>query len=327
MGVKEEVLRALRETEGYLSGQALADGLSVSRHAVWKAIDKLRHEGYQIEAITNKDYRLMQAEDTLSAEGVASFLAPALPFRLEYHDTIDSTNNRARELAENNADDWTVVLAGKQTAGRGRMGRSFYSPSSSGIYMSIIVRPRCDVSHANMLTIAAAAAVAESIENILGVKVAIKWVNDLFVADRKVCGILTEASVGVEEQTLRYAVVGIGINVAPPKNGFPKELEHVATSILKELPDSEIRNRLVAETLMRFKPYAENLLQRQYLPVYRDRLMVIGKSVTLHRGREIEKVFVQDLTDDGTLIVITNDGVKKEISSGEVSLRMGNGGE
>lgn len=327
MGVKEEVLRTLRtSSEDYISGQALADGLGVSRHAVWKAIDGLRAEGYEIEAATHKGYRLTSASDSLSAEGVMTFLEASSPFKLEYHRCIDSTNNRARDLAENNADDWTVVLAGEQTAGRGRMGRSFYSPSSSGIYMSIVVRPRCDVKHANMLTIAAAAAVAESIEAVLGVTVNIKWVNDLFVTGRKVCGILTEASVGVEEQTLRYAVVGIGINVAPPEDGFPEALDHVATSILQSAPDTEIRNRLVAKILTRFKPYADNLLLREYLPVYRERLIVIGKNVTLHRGRDIEEVFVRELTDDGTLVVETKDGLQKEIASGEVSLRMGIGG-
>ena len=200
---------------GYLSGQALADGLSVSRHAVWKAIDKLRHEGYQIEAITNKGYRLTQAEDTLSAEGVASFLAPALPFRLEYHDTIDSTNNCARELAEAGAPEWTVVLAGNQSAGRGRMGRAFYSPEASGIYMSVVVRPDSDVREANMLTLAAAAAVAEGVEAVCGQNVGIKWVNDLLLGEKKICGILAEAV--TSPSGARGAVVGCQFH--PEKSG------------------------------------------------------------------------------------------------------------
>ena len=201
MGVKEEVLRTLRsEPDAYISGQALADRLSVSRHAVWKAIDKLRSEGYDIDARTNCGYRLVAADDSLSAEGVAAFLPQASPFKLEYHAVIDSTNIRARTLAEAGAPEWTVVLADSQTAGRGRLGRAFYSPQASGIYMSAIVRPDCDVREANLLTIAAAAAVAESIEAICGKTVGIKWVNDCFVEQRKVSGILTEAAVGVEEQ-------------------------------------------------------------------------------------------------------------------------------
>ena len=175
MGVKEEVLRTLRtSSEEYISGQALADGLGVSRHAVWKAIDGLRAEGYEIEARTKRGYRLVAAADGLSAEGVAAFLPQHAPFALEYHDVIDSTNNRARQLAEDGAPAWTVVLANAQTAGRGRMGKSFYSPEASGIYMSMVVRPDCDVRDANLLTIAAAAAVAESIELVCDVKVGIK---------------------------------------------------------------------------------------------------------------------------------------------------------
>lgn len=322
MGVKEEVLRTLRAEAGTsISGQALADRLGVSRHAVWKAIDKLRGEGYDIEAGTNRGYRLVGAIDKLSAEGVATFLAPDAPFMLEFHEAIDSTNNRARSLAEAGAAEWTVVLAGSQTAGRGRMGKSFYSPAGGGIYMSMVVRPQCDVLHANMLTIAAAAAVAESIEAICGVEARIKWVNDLFVGTRKVCGILTEASVGVEEQRLRYAVVGIGINVAPPPGGFPAELTDVATSIYEGPLTTEVRNRLAAEVLTRFRPYAEDLLARAYLPGYRARLFVIGRHVTMVRGREREDVLVRGLTDDGALVVETADGCTKEVASGEMSLR------
>lgn len=322
MGVREEVLRTLRAAAGgTISGQALADQLGVSRHAVWKAIDKLRSEGYDIQARTNHGYQLVGAADPFSAEGVATFLAPAGVFSLEYHETIDSTNNRARALAEAEAPEWTVVLAGRQTAGRGRMGKSFYSPQAGGIYMSVVVRPQCDVLHANMLTIAAAAAVAESIEAVCGVETQIKWVNDLFVGARKVCGILTEASVGVEEQTLRYAVVGIGVNVSPPPGGFPQELSEIAASIFESPLDREVRNRLAAEILMRFRAYAEDLLARRYLASYRSHFMAFDRRVTLVRGRIREEVVVRDLTEDGALVVETDDGQMKTVASGEMSLR------
>lgn len=322
MGVKEEVLRTLRaEPEEYISGQALADRLSVSRHAVWKAIDKLRSEGYEIDARTNCGYRLVAAGDSLSAEGVAAFLPPSSPFKLEYHAVIDSTNIRARTLAEAGAPEWTVVLADSQTAGRGRLGRVFYSPQASGIYMSAIVRPDCDVLEANLLTIAAATAVAEGIEAVCCMDVGIKWVNDCFVEERKVSGILTEAAVGVEEQRLRYAVVGIGINVAPPDGGFPEGLEHIATSIYTEPLQSEVRNRLAAEVLQRFRSYAEDLPGRAYFDSYRARLFVLDRDVTLERGKDREKVHVRGLDDSGALIVETADGRIKTVASGEVSLR------
>ena len=198
MGVKEEVLRTLQENQAdYISGQGLADRLCVSRHAVWKAIDKLRAEGFDIEARTNRGYRLIGACDVLSAEAVAACLDKSAGFALEYTEEIDSTNNRARALAEAGCDEWTVVLAESQTAGRGRLGRQFYSPKGGGIYMSVVVRPDCEVQYANMLTLAAAAAVVEAIEAVCDIKAQIKWVNDIFVNMRKVCGILTEASVGL----------------------------------------------------------------------------------------------------------------------------------
>lgn len=322
MGVKEEVLRTLRAaSDEYISGQALADRLHVSRHAVWKAIDKLRADGYEIEARTKCGYRLLATGDKLSAEGVAAFLEPEAPFRLEYHDVIDSTNIRARDLAEAGAPAWTVVLADSQSAGRGRLGRDFYSPQASGIYMSIIVRPDCSAQDANLLTIAAAAAVAESIELVCDVRVGIKWVNDCFVDGRKVSGILTEAAVGVEEQCLRYAVVGIGINVAPPPGGFPEGLENIAASIYTQPPESEVRNRLAAEVLRRYRPYAEALTLRAYFPSYRERLFVVGRDVTLVRGKEREEVHVQALADDGSLVVRDAAGHTRHVASGEVSLR------
>lgn len=322
MGVKEEVLRALQDNqEDYISGQGLADRLDVSRHAVWKAIDKLRAEGFDIEARTNRGYRLVGACDVLSAEAVAACLDKNAGFALEYSEEIDSTNNRARALAEGGCDEWTVVLAESQTAGRGRLGKQFYSPKGGGIYMSVVVRPDCEVQYANMLTLAAAAAVVEAVEAVCGIKAQIKWVNDIFVDTKKVCGILTEASVGLEEQRLRYAVVGIGINVAPPPGGFPEELQDIATSIYDTPRTASVRAPLVAEILRRFRGYAEHLPDRSFMACYRAHLMVLGRRVYLVRGKAREEVLVVGLTDEGALIVETDEGRRRAINSGEVSVR------
>lgn len=322
MGVKEEVLRTLQENEEtYISGQGLADRLNVSRHAVWKAIDKLRSEGFDIEARTNRGYRLIGACDVLSAEAVAACLDKSAGFALEYSEEIDSTNNRARALAEAGCDEWTVVLAESQTAGRGRLGKQFYSPKGGGIYMSVVVRPNCEVQYANMLTLAAAAAVVEAVEAVCGITAQIKWVNDIFVGTKKVCGILTEASVGLEEQRLRYAVVGIGINVAPPPGGFPEALQDIATSIFDTPRVESVRAPLVAEILRRFRGYAEQLTDRLFMVCYRAHLMVLGRRVYLVRGNDREEVLVVGLTDDGALIVENDEGRRREINSGEVSVR------
>lgn len=322
MGVKEEVLRTLQENEEtYISGQGLADRLNVSRHAVWKAIDKLRSEGFDIEARTNRGYRLIGACDVLSAEAVAACLDKSAGFALEYSEEIDSTNNRARALAEAGCDEWTVVLAESQTAGRGRLGKQFYSPKGGGIYMSVVVRPNCEVQYANMLTLAAAAAVVEAVEAVCGITAQIKWVNDIFVGTKKVCGILTEASVGLEEQRLRYAVVGIGINVAPPPGGFPEALQDIATSIFDTPRVESVRAPLVAEILRRFRGYAEQLTDRLFMACYRAHLMVLGRRVYLVRGNDREEVLVVGLTDDGALIVENDESRRREINSGEVSVR------
>lgn len=322
MAVKDEVLRALRASDGYISGQALADAMGVSRHAVWKAIDRLRKEGYDIEARSNQGYRLVMVHDVLSQEGLASRLGEG--FTVEVYDEIDSTNNRARDLAEEGCDEWTVVAANAQSKGRGRMGRDFYSPSSTGIYMSVVVRPKTSAHEAQLLTIAAAAAAVEAIESVCEVECDIKWVNDLYAHGHKIAGILTEASVGLEEQSLRYAVVGIGINVAPPEGGFPEGLDTIAGTIFKERPDGEIRNILAAEVMTRFRAYAQALTERTFMSSYRRRLMVLDRDVTLITRTSREDVHVLDLTPDGALVVRDGEGRQKIVASGEVSLRMEN---
>ena len=187
--------------------------------------------------------------------------------------------------------------------------------------MSVVVRPNCEVQYANMLTLAAAAAVVEAVEAVCGITAQIKWVNDIFVGTKKVCGILTEASVGLEEQRLRYAVVGIGINVAPPPGGFPEALQDIATSIFDTPRVESVRAPLVAEILRRFRGYAEQLTDRLFMACYRAHLMVLGCRVYLVRGNDREEVLVVGLTDDGALIVENDEGRRREINSGEVSVR------
>ncbi len=320
---KEEVLRALmHHGDDFLSGQELADLLQISRHGVWKYIDKLRQEGYAIEARTRQGYRLVGVGDVLGREEVLCQLKAADDFQIEYHATIDSTNNRARALAEAGAPAWTVVLADSQSQGRGRMGRAFHSPATSGIYMSVVIRPECEVAHASLLTIAAATAVAESIEEVCGVEAKLKWVNDCFVGGKKVAGILTEGAVGLEEQQLRYAVVGIGINVAPPKEGFPKELATIATSVLSEAPTQPVRSVLAARILERLKSYADGLLAKTYMPIYRDKLMMLNQDVTLIQGNTERVVHVCDISESGGLIIRDVFGTIETVSSGEISVRL-----
>ena len=187
--------------------------------------------------------------------------------------------------------------------------------------MSYVFSPNTEVANAVSVTAAASVAAVRALEKLLGVHAMIKWVNDIFVNMRKVCGILTEASVGLEEQRLRYAVVGIGINVAPPPGGFPEVLADIATSIYDTPRLESVRAPLVAEILRRFRAYAEQLIDRRFMPSYREHLMVIGRRVSLVRGTEREAVLVIGLNDDGALIVEDTAGNRREINSGEVSIR------
>ena len=191
---KEDLLSLLwQNADAYIAGEELARRLSVSRTAVWKAIGQLRETGYNIESVSNRGYRLLSESDVLSEEGIRRHLKHQ-ELKLQVYKTITSTNTVLKSLAAEGAPAGLVLIAEEQTAGRGRMGRSFYSPADSGLYLSLLLRPNVSAVEATRLTACAAVAVAETIEELSGRPAQIKWVNDIFVDGRKVCGILTEAS-------------------------------------------------------------------------------------------------------------------------------------
>ena len=254
MTTREKLLGLLEENrEAYLSGEELAKALAVSRAAVWKAVKSLQQEGYPIDAVTNRGYRLSRGGDRLSAPGIRKYLKP------EYRDLpitaaeeTQSTNTALRALAEAGAPEGTVYIAQGQTGGRGRMGRSFFSPAGTGLYLSLLLRPTAwEPTRAAQLTAAAAAAMCEAIRQVTGREPGIKWVNDLLLEGKKVCGILTEASFSMESGVLEYAVLGLGVNVYRPEGGFPGELEGIAGAVL-ESPGEDVRSRLAGEFLNRF---------------------------------------------------------------------------
>ena len=225
---KNAILELLRQhTDVYVSGTELAKALSISRTAIWKGIEQLREEGYEIDSVTNKGYRLSSASDVLREEDVRKYLtAEGLDVRV--YRSISSTNTVLKTMAEEGAPEGRCLIAGEQTAGRGRRGRSFYSPPDSGIYLSGLLRPALQAVDATSITACAAVAVAETIESLAPVKAEIKWVNDIYVDRRKVCGILTEASLDCESGQVNYLIVGIGINTRVPASDFPEELRSIA---------------------------------------------------------------------------------------------------
>ena len=325
MQVKDRVLAALEASRGtYLSGQALAQQLQVSRNAVWKAISQLRESGYPIQAVSHRGYCLDVDSPLLSPQSIARHLAvPGL--QVEVAQTVSSTNTLLRQRAEEGAPEGLVLAAVEQTAGKGRQGHSFFSPPDTGLYLSLLLRPKLSAQDALLLTTCAAAAVALAIEACAGVEAQIKWVNDVYIDGKKVCGILTEGISDFETGQIEPLILGIGINTTV--KDFPAEL--LATAGAAEGTYS--KSALAAETITQALGYIEDLDSASFLPAYKEKSLVIGKTVTVYQGRykvnpedEITGVpaRVLDIADDGGLIVLYADGHQEKLVSGEISIRI-----
>jgi BirA family biotin operon repressor/biotin-[acetyl-CoA-carboxylase] ligase len=324
MDLKEQVLKELENHKGeYVSGGKLAETLHFSRNAVWKAVKSLVADGHDIQAVTNKGYRLSPDSDVLTAAAVEKHLgALAGVFDIDYRATVTSTNSVLKDLAAGGAREGTVVAAITQTAGRGRFGRSFYSPADSGVYFSVLLRPGVGAPDATLLTTAAAVAVARAVEDVTGAPARIKWVNDVYCGGKKVCGILTEGAFNMESGAMDYAVVGIGVNVAPPPGGFPADLSAVATSVCgQDNAAAGVRARLIAGILIRFWDYYQNLSGKAFLAEYKARSLVVGHDVDVVAAGATRPARALEIDDGCRLVVRFEDGEVRALSSGEVSIR------
>lgn len=323
MSIKSGLLAALIKNQGnYVSGEALSKKLFCSRNAVWKAVKSLKDSGFEIESSTKRGYRLISAPDALSVDTVKSFLdgfGEAL--EIQVLDTVTSTNDYAKELAAKGAKEGTVIIAQSQTGGKGRLSRSFYSPDKTGVYLSILLRPNIPLSECLMITSSAAVAVAQAIDAVSDKKALIKWVNDIFVDGKKVCGILTEASTDIEVGGLSYAVVGIGINVTEPDGGFPDDLKDIVGALFKS-GEKASRAQLVSEIIKRFFPLYRNLSARAFLKEYTDRSMLLGKSVRVINGDISARATALEIDRDCRLKVRFESGEEKWLSSGEISVKL-----
>lgn len=322
MSVKEALLKTLAENkESYSSGAALAGKLGVSRNAVWKAVKSLEADGYSIESVTSKGYRLSADNNRLSEKFISAKLtAKSLGKSIKVYDEIDSTNSAAKEMGTAGAAHGTVIIAEKQTMGRGRLGRTFVSPSGTGLYMSIIIRPEINLEDAGFITSTAAVAVAEAVEKLIDREVQIKWVNDLYMNERKICGILTEASLGLEMKSLDMAVIGIGINVRSVKDVMPEELSSIATSIEDETGIAVDRNELCAEVLNRLEYWLDKIESHEFLFEYRRREYLTGKLITANVGGETLVGNALGIDNNANLMIELPDGEIRHLGSGEASL-------
>lgn len=320
--MKEEILRLLRSADGYISGQELCNRFGVSRTAVWKAINQLKEAGYEIEAQQNKGYKLMAAPDLMTEAEIKSLMHTEwVAKEVLYFDTIDSTNTKAQELAEKGYPSGTLVVADKQESGKGRRGRSWVSPSGTGIFMTLMIKPDINPNNASMLTLVAALAVAKAITSVTGEKALIKWPNDIVVNSKKVCGILTEMN--AQFDYINHIVVGIGINVH--NESFPEEISQMASSLMIEAGGKRFhRAQIIAETMSYFEQYYDTFLKTQDLSAlvreYDELLVNRNKSVRVLDPKEPFDGKAMGITPKGELIVDTWES-RKLVSSGEVSVR------
>ncbi|MGN0667220.1 MAG: biotin--[acetyl-CoA-carboxylase] ligase, partial [Huintestinicola sp.] len=302
-----------------VSGNKIAVSLGMTRSAVWKAVKQLREEGYSISAVTNRGYCLTDDNDLLNEPSIQQYLETEhLGRKMDIFKTVDSTNSFAKSLAQLGAVHGMTVISEQQTLGRGRMGKKFHSPNNLGIYMSVIIRPRLSVEYALTITSCAAVAVAEAIEKLCGLECGIKWVNDIYTNGKKLCGILTEASIGVEQGGLEYAVIGIGINVS--NTIFPKELEEVATSIKLESGRSVSRSRLAAEILNSLERHLNNICSQDFIEEYRRRSILIGKKIMVSCNGKEEIADCIGIDSYGKLLIRRENGEEAALNSGSVSI-------
>lgn len=319
--MKSEILRLLKENKGYLSGQQLCDHFQVSRTAVWKVIDQLKKEGYRIEAVRNKGYRLMGSPDVMSKAEIESLVQTKWAGRhVVYYQETDSTNIRARDAGEKGGGHGTLFVAERQTAGKGRRGRGWESPAGTSIYMTLLLRPDFQPGKAPQLTLLMAVAVADAIRRTAGLTCRIKWPNDIVSHGKKLCGILTEMC--TEIGFINYVVVGVGINVN--QEAFPEELSDKASSLKIAAGKSVRRAELIAAVMERFETHYETFLKTEDLSGIRDRYnwLLVNRDQdvkVLEPGNEYEAHAV-GINDTGELIVRTRDG-EKAVYAGEVSVR------
>ena len=320
--MKNEILRLLKTNDTYISGQQLCGYFKVSRTSVWKVMEQLKKEGYEIEAVRNRGYRLVSSPDVISEAEIKSLLGTEWAGRkVVYYDETDSTNNRAKDSGEKNGAHGTLFIADKQNAGKGRRGRAWESPSGKSIYMTILLRPQITPDKAPMLTLIMGLSVAEGIRKVSGAETEIKWPNDIVMNKKKVCGILTEMA--TEMEYVNYVVIGVGINVN--QEYFSEGIKEIATSLYEETGTVYQRSELIAAVLERFEKNYEMFLETGDLSAVRKAY----DSILVNRGQEVKvlepgneyRAVAEGINKNGELIVRLSDGRQKNIFAGEVSVR------
>ncbi|MBF4695596.1 biotin--[acetyl-CoA-carboxylase] ligase [Fusibacter ferrireducens] len=326
--MKAEIMSLLRAKQGeYVSGEEISKQLNVSRTSVWKYINMLRSEGYEISSVTNKGYRLVSDVKELNEVELKYALKEcSLVQECFFFDTIDSTNQKAKSIGNGLEFQQCLIVSNEQTKGRGRLGRQWDSEKGAGIWMSLLLKPDFAPDLASRITLMAAAAMSEAIEIETGIETAIKWPNDIVVNGKKVCGILTELN--AELNHINYLVLGIGVNVNTRQ--FDAEIQEKATSLSLELNNQWInRLNIIKLFVEKFEIYYNQFVnENDFRPVIeynRRKSITLNKDVEIISGNTRKKAFALDIDMDGNLIVKNSDGSNEAIYYGEVSVRGING--
>ncbi|WP_050748582.1 biotin--[acetyl-CoA-carboxylase] ligase [Halothermothrix orenii] len=321
MNKKEiELVKILHNNNGkFISGENISDTLGVSRTAVWKYIKNLRKKGYIIESVPRRGYHLVEVPDKITVtEVLAGLKTNLIGKEVRVFSSIDSTNNKARELAKGGASGGTIVIAEEQTGGKGRLGRKWYSPPYTGLWFSVIVRPHLPSNRAPFLTIITSLVVKKAI-NKLGIEVLIKWPNDILIRGKKVCGILSE--IMATPDVINTAIIGIGINVN--QDSFPSKIP-LATSLKQVCGHNVNRIELLQDILMEFENYYNRLKDgcyRDLVTEWKNSMDILGKEVDIVAGNEIISGKVVSISRRGELVLIDPDGNKHLFWAGDVTLR------
>ena len=308
MSAKEKILEILDNNKGsYVSGEELAASIGISRAGIWKNIKALQKDGYLIDAVTNKGYSLRDNNDVFDEEKIRGYLTiPQDCIDIQILKETESTNSAAYKMALSGAKEGLVIISRQQSMGRGHKGHSFYSPAGSGIYLSLLLRPdNLSQQDTGFITCMGAAAMCKSLREVSGKDIGIKWVNDLFLNDKKTCGILTEGALDLESGSLDFCVTGCGVNLYPPKDGFPKELSDIAGSLFEDYT-FDAGSRITAGFLNHFFEYYEEFKKGNhdgFLNDYRSYSLIIGKDILIEIDQKEYKAHITSIDDKCRLVI------------------------
>ena len=325
-GKETQLLQLLRERpSGFLSGEAMSRRLKVSRTAVWKKVQTLRASGYEIEAWRRRGYRLVQSPDLLTPSEIKSLLKTTwMGRKIHYYPVIESTNSEAYRLAHRGGQEGEVVIAESQSQGRGRMGRRWFSPPSSNVYLSVILRPPIPPHQASLVTLMAAVATANAVENVSGLSPTIKWPNDIFLGSRKVGGLLNEIQSEIDR--IHFVILGIGVNLNLDRRSFPPKIRALATSLKLERGEAISRKVFTCSLLEELERGYERFLREGggvVLEAWRRKARVKGKKIKVTSFGDVWEGKAVDVDSDGLLILEMEDGTRRRVVAGDVVFQDG----